>query len=376
MRRMILLAPLLSACLIGGGSRTVTALELRAGVAGIRWGALDPRARAAIQAGQIWTGASEAELFMSRGQPHLWWNTRLTNNKACRVFVHHTGDPNIANLAVTTCDGRVIGTNQIEPPLPCWRLADVGPRITAAATYFEQRPLEVQWQIVIGLLHRGQAEKDVLIAFGEPHNRGFDEREDGKRAEKLVFLDRSNDAYGLNVTLIDDKIVGWQMPAERVLTPEAQQRRLEAMEKRLTERIAEVERKAIQQHAETVKLFSEVMERQEEMLANLTKPPAPVVVLDAAGAEPGRTPDAAPPRHGPPTHSRERSSIETSTTRSDPPRSDFFDKRNACMKECERKYYEAANQCKQRFPAEDAKGLAECISNNATAPMGRCNKQC
>jgi hypothetical protein len=175
---------------------------------------------------------------------------------------------------VTTCGGRVIGTNQIQPALPCWRLAEVGPRITNASAYFDERPLEVQWQIVIGLLHRGQAEQDVMISFGEPHNRGFDEREDGKRAEKLVFLDHSGEAYGLNVTLIDNKVVAWQMPAERILTAEAQQRHLEAMEKRLTEKIAKVEELAIRQHAETVKLFGEVMAKQDSMLAGLTRPPA------------------------------------------------------------------------------------------------------
>jgi hypothetical protein len=133
-----------------------------------------------------------------------------------------------------------------------------------------------------------------VIAFGEPHNRGFDEREDGKRAAKLVFLDRSGDAYGLNVTLIDDKVVAWQMPAERVLTPEAQQRHLQAMEQRLTERIAEVERKAAQQHAETVKLFNDVMARQDEMIAQLTKPPTPVVT-PSGGPPPRPQPSSSPP---------------------------------------------------------------------------------
>ncbi|HSD89439.1 MAG TPA: hypothetical protein VLB44_18040 [Kofleriaceae bacterium] len=273
---------LLSSCLIGGGTRTVTTLELRAAVAGISLGQLDGRVRSAVENGQIWPGATEAELYLSRGQPHLWWNTRLGQN-ACRVFVHHGADPSIADLAVTTCGGRVIGTNQIQPALPCWRLADVGPRIAAAASYFEERPLDVQWQIVVGLLHRGQAEQDVVIAFGEPHSRGFEEREDGKRAEKLVFLDRSGDAYGLSITLIENKVVGWQMPAERVLTPEAQQRHLAAMEKRLNERIAEVEQLAIRQHAETVRLFSDAMARQDEMLAKLTSPPSAVVVGGGGG---------------------------------------------------------------------------------------------
>lgn len=269
---LALTCTLLGSCLVGGSTRVVSALELRAAVAGINLGQLDPGTRGAVEAGQIWTGATEAELYLARGEPHLWWNTRLGQN-ACKVFVHHGNDPSTADVAVTTCGGRVIGINQIQPALPCWRLAEVGPRIVAAAAYFDERPLEVQWQIVIGLLHRGQAEQDVMIAFGEPHNRGFDEREDGKRAEKLVFLDHSGEAYGLNVTLIDNKVVAWQMPAERVLTAEAQQRHLEAMEKRLTEKIAKVEELAIRQHQETVKLFGEVMAQREAMLASLTRAP-------------------------------------------------------------------------------------------------------
>jgi len=373
-----------SGCLVGGSTRTVTALELRAGVTGLRLVDLDPRARAAVEAGQIRPGATEAELFMSRGQPHLWWNTRIGQNR-CRVFVHHSSDPNIADLAVTTCGGRVLGTNQIDPPLPCWRLADVGPRITAAATYFEQRPLDVQWQIVIGLLHRGQAEKDVVIAFGQPHDRGFDEREDGKRAEKLVFLDRSGDAYGLNVTLIDDKIVGWQMPAERVMTPEAQQRRLDAMEKRLTDRIADLERKAIQQHAETVKLFGEVMARQDEMLEKLMRRPSVVAVRRSDG-----TASASPPvdvTMPPSTNGSAKvsSDVTTSTTKSEPPRSDYFDKRNACFKECERRYQEATKNCQFKFNAKGLSGdhrdaaltlQAQCLSNDAQAPYQACTRRC
>jgi len=284
----------MSGCLIGGGTRTVTALELRASVAGVNLAKLDPRVRAAVDWGQVWPGASETELFLSRGTPHLWWNTRLGPNN-CRVFVHHTGDPSLADLAVTTCGGRVIGTNQIEPALPCWRLAEVGPRIEAKMEYFEGRPLDIQWQIVIGLMHRGQAEQDVVIGFGEPHNRGFQEREDGKRAEDLVFLDRSGDAYGLHVTLIDNKVVGWQMPAERVLTPEAQQRRLEAMEKRLTEKIAQLEALTIKQHQETVALFNKVNEKQDAMMEKLTRRPSVIVVQGSGG---GGTPPPPPPPSG------------------------------------------------------------------------------
>ena len=263
---------LIAGCLpgmVGNPQRTVTSLELRAAVIGVDPMRLDPKMRSALENGMIWPGATETELYLARGTPNMWWGTRLGQN-ACKEFVHHGSDPALADLAVTTCGNRVIQAKRIDPPLPCWRLAEVGPRIQAQLAYFEQRPLEVQWQIVIGLLHRGQAEQDVLVAFGDPHSRGFDEREDGKRAERLVFLDHSGDAYGLNVTLVDKKVVGWAMPAERTLTPEAQQRKLEAMEKRLNDKIAEVDRKVAMQHAETVKLFGDVMSRQDSMMSQLT----------------------------------------------------------------------------------------------------------
>lgn len=289
MMRLALLAVLAGGCLIGGETRVVTALDLRAGVVGADLSRMDPRTRSALAAGLIWPGEREAELYMALGEPHLWWNTKIGEN-ACRVFVHHRSDPAVVDLAVTTCGGTVIGTNAIQPALPCWRLAEVGPRIAAALSYFEARPLDVQWQIVIGLLHRGQAEQDIMIAFGQPHSRGFDEREDGKRAEKLAFLDRSGDAYGLSVTLIDNKVVGWQMPAQRTLTPEAQQRRLQAMEQRLNDKIARLESLQNQQHQESVAMFGEVMANQATMLSKLTQPPSPVAV--------GATAAPAPPSAG------------------------------------------------------------------------------
>jgi hypothetical protein len=286
------------ACMLGGGTRTVTALELRASVVGMNLGAVDAKLRGALERGEIWNGATEAELYVSRGEPRIWWNTRFGTN-ACRVLAHQAADPALAEVAVTTCGGRVVQTTPIEPPLPCWRLAEVGPRIAAAAEYFEARPIEIQWQIVIGILKRGQAEQDVELAFGKPHSRGFDEREDGRRAEQLVFLDRSKEAYGLNVTVIDDKVVGWKMPAERRLTPEAQQKqlqqKLDAMEKRLTAKLAELEALAIKNHQESVRLFGEVMNKQDQMLEQLSRPPVVIAVDPGAGTGTGGGPGESPP---------------------------------------------------------------------------------
>jgi len=305
MRRWTLrvFALFLCGCMFGGSERAVSGLEIRAAVVGLRLDNADPKLRSSLERGEVWVGASEAQLYVSRGSPRLWWNTAF-GNTPCRVFVHSAADPSLAEFAVTTCNGFVVQTVPIKPALPCWRLAEVGPRIVKELAYFEGRPLEVQWQIVIGLLHRGQAEQDVIIAFGDPANRGFDEREDGKRAEQIVFLDHSGDAYGLNVTMIDNKVVAWKMPAERRLTPEAEQRKLEAVEKRLNERIAQLEQITVRQHQETVKLFGDVMSKQDQMMAELTKPPQ-IVVVPAEGGSP------SPPDTGPNTRTGPPDSIST-----------------------------------------------------------------
>lgn len=275
-----------TSCLLPGRTRVVTAVELRAQVVGVALAALPPTNRAALERGQVWVGASEADVFIARGAPKLWWRTQV-DDTACAVIVSadpHT--PSEAREAITLCGGLVAQVAPIEPALPCWRLAEVGPRVAAEATYFEALPLRRQWQIVAGMLERGQAERDVRIAFGEPYATGFDEREDGQRADQLTFLDRSGDAYGLNVTLVRDRVVGWQMPVRRELTAEAEQRRLDAIEQRLTAKLADLEAIAIQQHRETVALFGQVMDNQDRMLAELERP-VDVQAVAPAPAPPG-----------------------------------------------------------------------------------------
>ncbi|MEZ4403676.1 MAG: hypothetical protein R3B06_26870 [Kofleriaceae bacterium] len=265
----------LSACLLPH-RREITTVDVRAAVLGLDLGALSPDRRAAIERGEVWVGATAVEAYLARGRPSLWWRTRGQAG-SCEVLAHASlTDPSRADTAVTVCDGVVAQLAPISPPVPCWRLAEVGPRLVTDGAYFDELAAERQWQIVLGILQRGQRARDVAIAFGTPYRRGVDEREDGVRADEQLFLDASGDAYGLRVTFIDDRVAGWKVPAERTLTPEAEQRRLDAVEQRLTSKLRELEARSIAQHAATLALFAEVMDKQDSMMATLTRPaPAP-----------------------------------------------------------------------------------------------------
>lgn len=269
-RPAALIAVLAFGC--GSTEKHVTMLELRAAVIKADIRSMPPETRTALMRGDVWVGASETDVYLARGEPRLWWNTRL-GTKWCRVLVHgKLTDPRTADTSVTTCDGAVIAVGPIVPALPCWRLTEVGPRISAQAQYFDGLAYKRQWQIVAGILERGQGPIDIEIAFGKPYSRGFDEREDGSRADKQVFLDHGGNAYGLTITLVAGKVAAWSMPAERRLTPEAEQRRLDAMEQRLQAKLAELEALSKKQHEETVELFGEVMDQKESMLSTLAAP--------------------------------------------------------------------------------------------------------
>jgi hypothetical protein len=264
---LALVVTLLAACV--ATEKQVTQLQVRAAVVDANIATLPPRVRAALERGEVWQGANETEVFLARGAPRIWWNTQA-GSRWCRVLVHSSlVDPSRADLAVTTCDGIVVALATLGPSLPCWRIADVGPRIVRQVDYFERLPYLRQWQIVAGILERGQTAADVDIAFGAPYSTGFEEREDGKRADKLVFLDHGGNAYGLNITMTNGRVVAWSMPAEQILTPEAQQRRLDALEQRLTTRIAELEANMKRMHDETVRQFGDVMRSKDSFLSTL-----------------------------------------------------------------------------------------------------------
>ena len=244
----------------------VSTLQLRAAAAPDAWANLSAEHRQLVTAGKLQAGMSEGAIFLVRGMPLLWWETKI-GGATCRALLYSESD--IVTNAIYTCDGILIRQTNVEPTLPCWRVSKVGKRIVADINYFETLSLERQWEIVAGLLRRGQAERDVTIAFGKPYNKGSESREDGSDVGTSVYLAEGGETYGLYVNFIDKRVIGWKIPADRRLTPEAQARRLEATEKRLMSQLKEMEANATKRHIESVELLNAVLDGQEEMKENI-----------------------------------------------------------------------------------------------------------
>lgn len=244
----------------------VSTLQLRAAAAPGAWESLSAEERQLVTAGKLQAGMQEGAIFLVRGMPLFWWQTSI-NGATCRALLYAESDT--VSDAFYTCDGILIRQTSVEPTLPCWRVSGVGKRIVADIKYFEKLTLERQWEIVVGLLKRGQAERDVTIAFGKPYNKGTESREDGSDVGTSVYLAEGGETYGLYVNFIDKRVIGWKIPADRRLTPEAQQRRLEATEKRLMSQLKEMDANAAKRHLESAELLNAVLDGQEEMRQNV-----------------------------------------------------------------------------------------------------------
>lgn len=249
-----------------------SALESRIKEAGDAWKRYSPEDQALIKKGDTRVGLDELAVYIARGKPELFWHS-LVEGKTCSVLLYSWGsDAKVADTAVTACEGTVTRKAPVDPPLPCWRLAEVAPRMVEASAYFDQLELPTQWKLVQGILERGLTKRDVHIAFGKPYSTGTEAREDRTDAATMVFLDRTGESYALNVTLVDDKVVAWKIPAERVLTPEAQQKRAQIAAKQAVEEARAEEQAAAAKHAEEARLRNEVQARSTQFL------------LDQAGA--------------------------------------------------------------------------------------------
>ena len=243
-----------------------SALDARIKESGDAWKRYSPEDQALIKKGGVRVGLDELAVYIARGKPELYWHS-LVEGKTCSVLLYSFGsDGTVADTAVTACAGTVTRKAPIDPPLPCWRLADVAPRMVENSAYFDQLDLSSQWKIVQGILERGLTSRDVRIAFGKPYNTGTEAREDRTEATTFVFLDHAGEAYALNVTLVDDKVVAWKIPAERVLTPEAQQKRTQLAAKQAVEEARAQEQAAAAKHAEDARLRNEVQARSTQFL--------------------------------------------------------------------------------------------------------------
>jgi len=231
-------------------------------------------------------GLDELAVYLARGQPAFYWNTSV-GPAWCRTLLYGTADPSFVDVAVYSCGGVVAHIARVAPALPCWRVGTVAPRIVADAEYFDHVPLARQWQIVAGILERGQSGRDVDLAFGRPYNTGVEAREDGTNATSRVYLDSTADSYGLYVTLVGDHVVGWRIPPDRTLTPEAQQRRLAALERHLVAQMQQTEARSIERHREEMALIGNVQSQSQQMVDALASQPTAVIQAGPSGGAGG-----------------------------------------------------------------------------------------
>jgi hypothetical protein len=259
-------------------------IEGRIRDAGSLWDRYSAADKENIKNGIVRPGLDELALYIAKGRPAFTWKTQLSTGN-CTVLLHSAKtDADEIDTAAYACNGTLEAVVPVDPKLPCWRLASVAPRIQEKRVYFDGKPLPSQWEIVEGILKRGMSGDDIYIAFGKPYNTGVEAREDGTNATTRVFLDSTNESYGLYVTLLNDKVAGWKIPADRQLTPEAQQKRLEASEQRLMQQLKVMEAKADLRHKEEMKLLNQLQSSGDEVVKKQTSGLTLAAIFSGTGA--------------------------------------------------------------------------------------------
>jgi hypothetical protein len=239
----------------------VQAPDARVPQVGAAWNRYAAQDQTLVRNGGFRVGLDEQAVYVARGKPEIFWATAI-DGQNCRVLVYGLGaDARAVDLEVLTCNGTVAHIAQVAPPLPCERLEQVAPRIVEQNVHFSVQPLERQWQILQGVVERGQSSIDLYVAFGAPYRQGREEREDRTTAMKNVYLDSSGDAYGMNVTLVNDRVVGWTIPAERVLTPEAQ---VKHQQQAIQQAVAEADARAQARYQEEQRRRNELQAQQQQ----------------------------------------------------------------------------------------------------------------
>lgn len=239
-----------------------------------------------IANGRARPGLDERSVYLANGLPAFYWNTEIGDSR-CRILLYGVlGEPNI-DTAIYTCENEVIHIGPVQPRLPCWRVAEVAPRAIEAASHFDSAGVERQWDILYGLLQRGQSMEDVGISFGVPYRTGTEAREDGTDAANHVYLDNSGDAYATYLTFVGRELRGWRFPPDRRLTAEAEQRRLDALERRMVDQMREMERASIARHQAELAHLNTIQQNQEQIRADIAN--ARTAVLDHVSTEAGAT---------------------------------------------------------------------------------------
>jgi hypothetical protein len=241
-----------------------------------------------IRSGRARVGLDERAVYLANGLPAFYWNTAI-DDRRCRVMLYGIlGQPKV-DTAVYSCDGTVTHIGPVQPQLPCWRLEEVAPRAIERAQHFDGVGVERQWEIMHGLLERGQTANDVYIAFGAPYRTGIEAREDGTNAQQHVYLDHTEDAYALYITFVDDVVRGWRFPPDRLLTPEAEQRRLDALERRMMDQMRDLEEQSMARHREELAHMNQIQANQAQIRTDISN--ARTAIVATVQGEAGRTRD-------------------------------------------------------------------------------------
>lgn len=214
--------------------------------------------------GRTRVGLDERSLYLANGLPAFYWNTQIEDD-SCRVLLYGMLREDNIDTVIYSCNNVITHIGPVSPRIPCWRLEEVAPRAIEGARHFDRADVQRQWEILYGLLRRGHSQRDVGISFGPPFRTGLEAREDGTTANEAVYLDSTGDAYATYLTFVDESLRGWRFPAERVLTPQAEQRRLDAMEGRMRDQMRDMERASIARHQAEVAHLNRIQENQEEI---------------------------------------------------------------------------------------------------------------
>lgn len=229
-----------------------------------------------IANGRARVGLDERAVYLANGLPAFYWNTQIADSR-CRVLLYGIlGEPNV-DTAIYTCDNEVVHIGPVQPRLPCWRVEEVAPRAIEHASHFDAAQVEQQWDILYGLLRRGQSMADVGISFGDPYRTGTEAREDGTNAANHVYLDNTGDAYATYLTFVDRTLRGWRFPPDRQLTAEAEQRRLDAMERRMVDQMREMEQASIARHQAELDHLNNIQQNQEEIRVDIANARSAVI---------------------------------------------------------------------------------------------------
>jgi len=244
-----------------------------------------------IRSGRARVGLDEQAVYVAHGLPAFYWNVDV-DGQPCRVMLYSVLGGEQIDTSIYVCNGIVGHIAPVQPQLPCWRLSEVAPRAIERAPHFDGRGIDQEWNMLYGLLSRGQTADDVYIAFGEPYRTGMEAREDGTNATTQVYLDSTGDAYGAYLTFVDGHLVSWRFPPDRQLTAEAEQRRLDAMEQRMMDQLREMEARSIARHQQEMQHLNDIQANQQQIRDDIQT--ARSSILDAVNNPP------PPPRRDPP----------------------------------------------------------------------------